>query len=120
MTSTVVVPMSEYGGRVVSPDMFADLGVGEASFTISDDCLCVRFETILSAAVRATVAERLGSLNDVEAVLTARADTALTTNRDFLTIAAPTNAQTLAHVKALTHQNTAVIRLLLRRLDATD
>jgi hypothetical protein len=58
--------MSEYGGRVVSPDMFADLGVGEAAFTIVDDCLCVRFETILSADVRAIVADRLTSRDDAD------------------------------------------------------
>jgi hypothetical protein len=77
-TTTVTVPMSEYGGRVVSPDMFADLGVGEASFTISDDCLCVQFKAVLSAAIRATVADRLTSRDDADQ--TARAElTALLT-----------------------------------------
>jgi hypothetical protein len=52
--------------------MFADLGVGEAAFTITDDCLCVRFATILSAADRATVADRLTSRDDADQ--TARAD----------------------------------------------
>lgn len=46
--------------------------------------------------------------------------TALDTNRAFIALAAPTNAQTLAQVKALTRQNIAIIRLLLNRLDATD
>jgi hypothetical protein len=66
--------MSEYGGRVVSPDMFADLGVGEASFTIVDDCLCVRFAAVLSADVRAIVADRLTSRDDADQ--TARANLA--------------------------------------------
>ena len=52
--------------------------------------------------------------------LTDRATTALATNRDFLALASPTNAQTLAQVKALTRQNTAIIRLILNLLDATD
>jgi hypothetical protein len=58
--------------------MFADLGIGEASFTIVDDCLCVRFTTILSATDRATVADRLTSRDDADQ--TARAElTALLT-----------------------------------------
>lgn len=52
--------------------------------------------------------------------LTDRAVTALQGNRDFLALSAPTSAQTLAQVKALTRQNTAVIRLLLNLLDGTD
>ena len=50
----------------------------------------------------------------------AQATAALTGNRDFLDLSAPTNAQTLAQVKALTRQSTGVIRLLLGVLDATD
>jgi hypothetical protein len=60
--------------------MFADLGIGEAAFTISDDCLCVRFATILSATDRATVADRLTSRDDADQ--TARAN--LATLRDVL------------------------------------
>jgi hypothetical protein len=52
--------------------------------------------------------------------LTDRAATALQGNRDFLALASPTNAQTLAQVKDLTRQNTALIRLLLGLLDGTD
>lgn len=54
------------------------------------------------------------------ATLVDRAATALQANRDFLALASPTNAQTLAQVKALTRQNTALIRLALGRLDSTD
>jgi hypothetical protein len=52
--------------------------------------------------------------------LTDRAVTALQGNRDFLALASPTNAQTLAQVKNLTRQNTALIRLMLGLLDGTD
>lgn len=49
-----------------------------------------------------------------------QATQALDTNRTFLANASPTNAQTLAQVKALTRQNNGLIRLLLNRLDGTD
>ena len=50
----------------------------------------------------------------------AQAKNALESNRDFLALQSPTNAQTLAQVKALTRQNIGVIRLLLNELDGTD
>lgn len=45
---------------------------------------------------------------------------ALQANADFLAFASPTNVQTLAQVKTLTRECSAVIRLLLRKLDTTD
>lgn len=54
------------------------------------------------------------------ATIQQQATTALGTNRTFLAIASPTNAQTLAQVKALTRQNQGIIRLLLNQLDATN
>lgn len=45
---------------------------------------------------------------------------ALGNNRAFLSTASPTNAQTLAQVKALTRQVNALIRLELQDLDGTD
>lgn len=45
---------------------------------------------------------------------------ALEKNRTFLTLTSPTNAQTLAEVKALARQNNAIIRLLLNKLDGID
>lgn len=46
--------------------------------------------------------------------LTKAAAAAIQTNTDFLAIASPTNAQTLAQVKALTQQNTRIIKRLIQ------
>lgn len=48
------------------------------------------------------------------------ADAAIDGNRTFLALASPTNAQNAAQVKALTRQVNGVLRMMLRRLDATD
>jgi hypothetical protein len=53
-------------------------------------------------------------------VITDLAIAALASNRDYLALDPPTQAQALAQVKALTRQNNGIIRLLLRRLDGTD
>lgn len=55
-----------------------------------------------------------------ERTLIARATTALAANRDFLAIATPSNAQTLAQVRALTRQMNAALRLLVGDLTGTD
>lgn len=48
------------------------------------------------------------------------ARTALTVNRDFLADQSPTNAKTLAQVRMLTRECSALIRLMLSELDRTD
>lgn len=48
------------------------------------------------------------------------AETALGTNRTYLAVPVPTNAQVAAQVRALTQQNVKIIRLLLNKLDGTD
>lgn len=60
------------------------------------------------------------ALDGNRATLTEQAATALAGNRDYLALASPTSAQTLAQVKALTRQNTALARLVLGLLDETD
>lgn len=55
-----------------------------------------------------------------ETTMRAAAVQALEANRTFLAITGPTQAQVLAQVRALTHQNVRLIRLALGMFDATD
>lgn len=48
------------------------------------------------------------------------AKSAHVSNKTFLALDSPTNAQLAAQVKALTRQNNGLIRLVLKRLDGTD
>lgn len=52
--------------------------------------------------------------------LEGKAVAAIATNNAFLALPSPTQAQTLAHVKTLTRENNALIRILLGRLEADD
>jgi hypothetical protein len=45
---------------------------------------------------------------------------ALAANSEFLALTSPTNAQSVAQVKALTRQVNALIRILIDALDTTD
>ena len=54
------------------------------------------------------------------ATLKSHTAAALDSNRTFLHLATPTNAQAVAQTKALTRQVNGVIRLLLGRLNGTD
>lgn len=55
-----------------------------------------------------------------EQTIRQQALTALTTNRTYLALASPTNAQNAAEIKALARQMNGVIRLLLGQLDGTN
>ena len=77
-------------------------------------------QAVTDAQAAAAQKAILDALNTNRATLTQQATTALQANRDFLALAAPTNAQVLAQVKMLTRETTAVIRLLTNALDATD
>ena len=55
-----------------------------------------------------------------EATIRDRMRTALAVNDTYIARTSPTNAQTVAQVKALSRQNNAIIRLLLRQLDSVN
>lgn len=55
-----------------------------------------------------------------EQTLRQRATVALSTNAAFLDLSAPTNAQSLAQIKALTRQMNGLIRLAVGELSSTD
>lgn len=69
----------------------------------------MRWDAPTRAVVAAPVDVRVAN----ETTLTGKARAAITANDAFLAIASPTNAQTLAQVRTLTRETTAVIRLLL-------
>jgi len=87
---------------------------------VGDGVLAVTFVADLTATETAAVQVRLASRNANEETLRSQALQALQANRDFLAIASPTQAQTLAQVKALTRQSNGVIRMLLGQLDGTN
>jgi hypothetical protein len=64
--------------------------------------------------------ERVTYANANEDTIRKAARQALGTNRTFLDLASPTNAQTLAQVKHLTRVSSALIRLQLADFDGTD
>lgn len=58
--------------------------------------------------------------NDNAVTMESQAASALTNNRTYLALSSPTNAQVAAQVRALTQQNTQLIRLVTNQLDATN
>jgi hypothetical protein len=76
------------------------------------------YTTEENAAADAAALTATATSND--AALREKARTAIQGNKDFLAIASPTNAQTLAQVKALTRQNNALIPLVLGVTATTD
>ena len=55
-----------------------------------------------------------------ENTLYEQARTAIVGNKQFLALSSPTNAQTLAQVKALTRQMNGLIRIVAKELDVID
>lgn len=67
-----------------------------------------------------TITYETSDAEDNSQAISAAATAALSTNRAFVALASPTNAQVVAQVKALSRQNNGIIRLLLSQLDGTD
>lgn len=115
MTATVTTTK-----RIDLGQLAAEMGGVGLSATVRDSGTTVAGEVdqaSLDAAVAAHVPiDTAGN----EATLRSRATDALATNRTFLALTSPTNAQVSAQVKALTKQNQGLIRLLLQRFDGTD
>ena len=111
---------------MVAPD---DLGNNQALFELqvaSDGTLTVlRPDTVDPAAVTAAAQATLNAATAQQtattnaATLRQKAQQALTVNSNFLALASPTNAQTLAQVQALTRECSALIRLVIQQLDTT-
>lgn len=74
--------------------------------------------TAVADAAAAAVQET--SRSSVAQSLRAKAGSAIAANNTFLSLASPTNAQTLAQVQRLTREANALIRLMLSQLDADD
>ena len=79
-----------------------------AAVTTLDPATGVPVPAVRPAAELAAVA--------AAATLRAQAVVALTTNVKFLALTTPTTAQAVAQVQALTHQTSALIRLVVRAL----
>lgn len=96
------------GSDLVLPDL------GEANRTA--------VESVLSAhpAKAQAALDQAATEQTNETTIRDKATQALADNKTFLALSSPSNAQVVAQVKALTRQNNALIRLVLRRFDGTD
>ena len=72
------------------------------------------------AAAYVPIVAALEAAEVTRSTIVSQATVALTTNRTYLALASPTNAQNAAQVRALTQQNVKIIRLVLGLLDGTD
>jgi hypothetical protein len=106
--------------RPVTLDLFDQITAEPWTFDWPDGVFTITFAAVLDPATSEACIVRCESINTNDATLRQQASTALQANRDFLAIAAPTQAQALAQIKALTRQNNGLIRHMLGLLDGTD
>lgn len=109
-------------GKSIDATAFADLTptpVESIKWGPTGD-LVVTFAADLDADTTLAVRRRIGSRNTAEETLQGAAEQALTRNRTYLAITAPTAAQSQTQVKALTRQVQGLIRITLGRLEGTD
>lgn len=87
---------------------------------VAEDAVSITYEVRNGAKVVGYDREPKLTLDETNAAtLRGRAGAALDVNAAFLAIPSPTNAQTLTQVQRLTRECTALIRLLLGRLEDT-
>lgn len=115
VTGTSTVDIQNYVGLYLDTNgmTFSGPVVGVWTITSPLDISQVEFDAGIASTAAYVVA-----LNN-KAILLAKGIAALAVNATFMALAAPTNAQTLAQVKALTKQNNAVIKLLAEDLSNT-
>jgi hypothetical protein len=107
--------------RDVRDDEFATItAVPVVGMAWIEGDLVVEFASDLTSDEQDAVRQRMGSRNGNEETLRNQSVQALKNNRDFLAIAAPTQAQTLTQVTRLTRQMNGVLRMLLGELDGTN
>lgn len=98
----------------VSGDLLLLADLDEAQRAAASAVIAAHPATAQAALDTATAA------NANEATIRQHAAGALTSNKAFLALTSPTNAQVLAQVKALTRQQNGLIRLALQSFDGTD
>jgi len=118
--------------RTLSRTMFDDLAWMADCTVLSiqrDDLVyyLITFTRDLTATERADVVGRVESGDETDRLwrvnaqtLRARAAAALSANATYLARVTPTASENTAQVRLLTRENTALIRLVLNKLDATD
>lgn len=116
---TIVDTLSEFGptGQLIRKWDLDDDG----TVTLTDDkgAIIVVPPTADTAATAAAI-KAAQTVDTNDRTIRQRLRGALDTNATFLAIASPTQGQVLAQVRALTHENTGLIRLAIDALDAAD
>lgn len=115
-------------GLLLQEDL-AEAGITTA-LMVDDNSNLILLDTDDEATARPIVEAHAAKVREAQAAretgatnrqtIEGRALAALQANRDFLALQAPTNAQVLAQVRAVTRQSSNLIRLVLERHDATD
>lgn len=125
----LTLPLPEVINGGILTEQLEEAGLPSMVYTAGDELVFSDLDESDEPAVARLMAEhsvRVQAQRDGAAVersnettVRQRAADALAANQTFLALTTPTNTQTLAQVKALTRQQNALIRLVLRRFDST-